>query len=83
VQVQVPRRFRRRSPLAQLPASSTLLMLAILPKTCHRTFVLDFVLINVTGAELFRNFYAIKVIKTFSFEKNVTFPHLAVLHENF
>jgi hypothetical protein len=32
-QVQVPRRFRRRSPLAQLPASSTLLMLAILPKT--------------------------------------------------
>jgi hypothetical protein len=33
VQLQVPRRFRRRSPLAQLPASSTLLMLVILPKT--------------------------------------------------
>jgi hypothetical protein len=35
------------------------------------------VLINVTGAELFRNFYAIKAIKTFSFEKTSRSPTLS------
>jgi hypothetical protein len=30
---------------------------------------------------LYRNFNAIKAIKTFFLRKNVTLPHLAVLHE--
>jgi hypothetical protein len=33
-------------------------------------------LINVTGAELFQNFYAIKAIKMFSFEKMSPSPTL-------
>jgi hypothetical protein len=32
---------------------------------------------------LYQNFDATKAIKTFSLRKNVTLPHLAVLHENF
>jgi hypothetical protein len=64
-------------------------MLAMLPKT--RAANLDmlsnfrsrfFVLTVVIVDELFRNFNANKAMKTFSFEKNVTLPHLAVLHEN-
>jgi hypothetical protein len=32
---------------------------------------------------LYRNFNAIKAIKTFFLRKNVTLPHLAVLHDKF
>jgi hypothetical protein len=82
VQVQVPRRFRRRSPLAQLSASSTLLMLAILPKTIVANPDMlsnsRFRLCNYqcNWCRTISKFYANTAIKTFSFEK--TSPSLTL-----
>jgi hypothetical protein len=73
LRTQTLRGFRRWSPLALSPPSSTLPMLAILRNTIaanhHWTFVIGILFFNVIDTNLCRNFYATKAIKTFSLKK--------------
>jgi hypothetical protein len=87
--IQVPRGSRRRSPLARSPTRSTLLKLATLQKIivanqdtlsnfCSRIYTSQ---CNCCGTIL--KFLCNWGNKDVFFLKNVTLPHLAVLHENF
>jgi hypothetical protein len=83
LRVQVLRRFRRRSPLARLPASSTSLILATLQKTIVANLDMlsnsrsRFCNYQCNWCRTVSKFYANKAIKTFSFEKTSPSPTLS------